>query len=79
MCAQRKLRSAWASAQSKDQSFLHADSKDFDQTGLILVCTCYHVGFVMLWLNYNKTLGTQRGKHSTDKTQTETELGTGNR
>ena len=43
MCAQRGLRSAWASAQSgqsslcaqwvaKDTSFLHADSEDSDQT-----------------------------------------------
>ena len=44
MCAQRRLRSAWASAQSdhsllcaqwvaKDPRFLHADSEDSDQTG----------------------------------------------
>ena len=44
MCAQRRLRSAWASAQSdqsslcaqwvaKDPMFLHADSEDSDQTG----------------------------------------------
>ena len=44
MCAQRRLRSAWASAQSdqsslcaqwvaKGPSFLHADSEDSDQTG----------------------------------------------
>ena len=47
MCAQRRLRSAWASAQSdqslrwalneytvaKDQNFPHADSEDTDQTG----------------------------------------------
>ena len=46
MCAQRKLWSAWTSAQSdqslrchggqwvaKDPSFLHADSEDSDQTG----------------------------------------------
>ena len=44
MCAQRRLRSVWASAQShqsslcaqwvaKDPSCLHADSKDSDQTG----------------------------------------------
>ena len=44
-CAQRRLRSVWASAQSdqslhccaqwvaKDPSFLHADSKDSDHTG----------------------------------------------
>ena len=43
-CAQRRLRSAWASAQSdqsslctrwvaKDPSFPHADSEDSDQTG----------------------------------------------
>ena len=46
MCAQRRLGSAWASAQSdqsslcaqwvaKDPSFLHADSEDSDQTGWI--------------------------------------------
>ena len=46
-CAQWRLRSVWASAQSdqsllcaqwvaKDQSFLHADSEDSDQTGLML-------------------------------------------
>ena len=44
VCAQRRLRSAWASAQSdqsslctqwvaKDPSFLHADSENSDQTG----------------------------------------------
>ena len=44
VCAQRRLRSAWASAQSdqsslsnqwvaKDPSFLHADSEDSEQTG----------------------------------------------
>ena len=44
MCAQRRLRSAWASTQSdqpslwaqwvaKDPSFLHADNEDSDQTG----------------------------------------------
>ena len=44
LCAQRRLRSAWASAQSdqsllcaqwvaKDRSFLHANSEDSDQTG----------------------------------------------
>ena len=44
MCAQRRLVSAWTSAQSdqsslcaqwvaKDPSFLHADSEDSDQTG----------------------------------------------
>ena len=44
LCAQRRLRSAWASAQSdqsslcakwvgKGPSFLHADSEDSDQTG----------------------------------------------
>ena len=46
LCAQRRLRSAWASAQSdqsslcaqsvaKDPSFLHADNEDSDQTGRI--------------------------------------------
>ena len=44
LCAQRRLRSAWASTQSeqsslcaqcvaKDPRFLHADSKDSNQTG----------------------------------------------
>ena len=68
MCAQRRFRSAWASALSdqcllcaqrvaRDQSFLHADSKDSDQTGrmprLIWVVssrTSHTVGFVMRWL-----------------------------
>ena len=47
LCAQWRLRSAWACAQShqsslcaqwlvaKDQNFLHADSEDSDQTGQI--------------------------------------------
>ena len=84
MCAQRRLRSAWASAQSdqslrcirpvwsesslcaqlvaKDQSFLHTDREDSDQTGrmprLIWVFawrTCHFVGFVMwrlIWHRY---------------------------
>ena len=60
ICAQRRLRSAWASTQSdrstlcaqwlaKDPSFLHADSEDSDQTRLIRVFagrTCHFVGFV---------------------------------
>ena len=47
LCAQRRLRSAWASAQSdqfslcahwvaKDPMFLHADSEDSDQSGRML-------------------------------------------
>ena len=83
LCTQRRLRSAWAFAQSdqslrcaliwvaKDPSFLHADSKDSDQTGwmprLIWVfagCTCHSVGFVMRqlicssygwWMSYGFT------------------------
>ena len=46
LCAQRRLRSVWASAQSdqsslwaqwvaKGPSFLHADSEDSDQTGRV--------------------------------------------
>ena len=72
LCAQQRLRSAWASAPTdqsslciqwvaKDPWFLHADSKDFDQTGwisrLIWVFagrTCHFVGFVMLQLMYLK-------------------------
>ena len=72
LCAQRRLRSAWASPQSdqsslctlwvaKDPSFLHADSKDSDQTGrmprLIWVfagCTYHFVGFVMRRLIFQK-------------------------
>ena len=48
MCAQQRLRSAWASAQSslcaqwvaKDLSFLHADREDSNQTGRMprLIC-----------------------------------------
>ena len=59
VCAQRRLRSAWASAQSdqsslcaqwvaKDPSFLYADSEDSDQTGR----TGHFVGFVMSQLIY---------------------------
>ena len=47
LCAQRRLRSAWASTQSdqsslcaqwvaKNPSFLHADNEDSDQTGRML-------------------------------------------
>ena len=74
LCTQRRLRSAWAFTQSdqsslsaqwvaKDQSFLHADSEDSDQTGqmprLIRVFawrTCHFVGFVMRRLNHFQTL-----------------------
>ena len=69
-CAQRRLRSAWACAQSdqsllcaqwvaKDPSFLHADSKDSDQTGrmprLIWIFarhTCHFVGFITRRLKF---------------------------
>ena len=62
LCSQRRLKSAWASTQSdqsslcaqwvaKDQSFLHADSEDSDQTSrmprlsrVFAGCTC-HFGF----------------------------------
>ena len=59
LCAQRRLRSAWASTKcaqwvAKDPSFLHADSEDSDQTGrmpgLMWVFagrTCHFFGFVM--------------------------------
>ena len=57
LCAQRRLRSAWASAQSdqsllcaqwvaKDPSFLHTDSEDSDQTGQMLGAQP-HCWFVM--------------------------------
>ena len=57
LCAQRRLRSAWASAQSdqsslcahwvvKDPSFLHADSEDSDQTGRISIL------LVLSWGSY---------------------------
>ena len=68
MCAPRKFRSAWASAQTdqsslctqgvaKDPSFLHVDSEDSDQTGRIWVFvgrTCHLVGFVMRCLIWRK-------------------------
>ena len=68
LCAQRRLRSAWASAQS-DQSlrcalnaFLHADSEDLGQTGrmprLIIVFagrTCHFVDFLVTWLIFLST------------------------
>ena len=57
LCAQRNLRSAWASAQSdqrlrwvKDQTFIDADSEDKRMLRLIWVFawrTCSIVGFVM--------------------------------
>ena len=59
LCAQRRLRSAWTSAQSdqslcwsfsKDPSFLQMWIARTDQTGQIWViagCTCHFVGFVM--------------------------------
>ena len=37
----------------EDPRFLHVDSEDSDQTGLIRVFagrTCHFIGFVMLWL-----------------------------
>ena len=56
MCAQRRLVSTWASAQSvqsslcaqwvaKDQWFLHLDSKGSDQTGRILSLIWAHMSF----------------------------------
>ena len=63
MCVQRRLGSAWASAQfdqsslcaqwvAKDPSFLHADSEDSDQTGrmprLIWVSLGAHVSLLVL-------------------------------
>ena len=61
VCAQRRLRSVWASAQSslcaqwvaKDPGFLHADSEDFDQTWWMPSLRWAHshfVGFVMMLL-----------------------------
>ena len=55
LCAQRRLRSAWASAQSdqsslypqwvaKDPIFLHANSKDSDQTGRMPRLICVFAG-----------------------------------
>ena len=60
MSTQQRLRSAWASAQSDQESslcaqwvannpgFLHADSEDSDQTGR----TCRFIGFVVRRLGY---------------------------
>ena len=63
LCSQRRLRSAWASAQSdrvftcafwvaKDQMFLHACSEDSDQTGCPVFAgrTDHFVCFVVLRL-----------------------------
>ena len=55
MCAQRRLKWAWASAQSdqsslcaqwvaKNRSFLHADSEDSDQTGRMVRLICVFAG-----------------------------------
>ena len=58
MCAQRRLRSAWASAGSLATHWVH--NEDSDQTlqmpRLIWVfagCTCHFVGFVMRQLKYH--------------------------
>ena len=64
--AQRRLISAWTSAQSdqsshctqwvaEDQVFLHADSEDSDQTGQT-GCKSHFVGFVMRQLMYTLQL-----------------------
>ena len=71
MCAQRRLRSAWAFAQSdqpslcaqwvaKDPSFLHADSKDSDQSGWMPMLIWAFAGrtfilLVLLWCGSNIT------------------------
>ena len=71
VCAQRRLRSAWASAQSdqslrcapnwvaKDPRFLHADSEDTDQTGRMPR---------LIWVFAGRTLSllvfTCRGSHN---------------
>ena len=62
LCAQRRLRSAWAYAQSdqsslcaqwvaKDPRFLHADSEDSDQTGQMprLIWTLIRLGGCPGW------------------------------
>ena len=56
ICSESSLCAQWV---AKDQSFLHADSEDSDQTGwmprLIGVFagrTCHFIGFVVRWLNY---------------------------
>ena len=68
VCAQWRLRSAWASAQSdqsslraewvhvaKYPSFLHADSEESAQSDLSLRWAHSHfVGFVMSWFSYAK-------------------------
>ena len=68
-CAQRRLRSAWASAQSdqsslcaqwvaKDPRFLHADSEDSHQTGrmprLIWVFAGRTTILLILWMSWLK-------------------------
>ena len=72
MCAQHRLRSAWASVQSdqsslcaqwvaKDLNFFHADSKDSDQTGrmprLIGVFAGCTCHFVGFVMRWLKSLG----------------------
>ena len=80
VCAQRRLRSAWASAQSdqslrcalkwvvKDPRFLHADSEDSDQTGrmprLIWVFTGRTV--ILLVLSWGGSFH-KKGYHSKHK------------
>ena len=68
VCTQRRLRSAWASAQSdqsslcaqwaaKDPRFLHADSEDSDQPGHRTVKTLIRLGRCPGWSE--SSLGTQ--------------------
>ena len=67
--AQQRLWSDWSSLftqwVAKDPSFVHADSKDSDQTGR----TCHFVGFVTRWLKYGK-LSLTHLIHFSDFTET---------
>ena len=56
VCSESLLGAQWV---AKDPSFLHADSEDSDQTGLMSKLiqvsagrTCHFVSFVMRWFNY---------------------------
>ena len=73
LCAQRRLRSAWASAQSdqsslcaqwvvKDPSFLHANSKDSDWTGRMPRLIWVFAGrtFILLVLSRGGSLRVRR-------------------
>ena len=74
LCAQRRLRSAWASAQydlsslcaqwvAKDPSFVHAESEDSDQTVRMPHCWfCHEAAQIFLSFSNSQQISTQYSK-----------------